>query len=173
MPVRRFLMGDGDAVYRSLHPRAEHQGSERASEAAAEVACAPDRPPQHIVALPAEKQVNDGMGEAMEGVTRRNDWPQGVAELEAARERGCWQDGRPIGRGFASPCLKPGYASLIAAGVKPAEGGGAAGGRLAEDIAAAQRLHQLSGARAARRERRPPTLRDALMQRRAILLSTS
>ena len=122
MPVRRFLMGDGDAVYRSLHPRAEHQGSERASQAAAEVACAPDRPPQHIVALPAEKQVNDGMGEAMEGVTRRNDWPQGVAELEAARERGCWQDGRPVGRGFPQPCLQPGYASLIAAGVKTAEG---------------------------------------------------
>ena len=86
------------------------------------MACAPDRPPQQIVALPAEKQINDGMGEAMEGVTRRNDWPQGVAELEAARERGCWQDGRPVGRGFPQPCLQPGYASLIAAGVKTAEG---------------------------------------------------
>ena len=115
MPVWRRLSGRRDAPYRALYPRADHQGSERASEAAAEVACAPDRPPQHMVARPAEN-------EAMEGVARRNDWPQGVAELEAARERGCWQDGRPVGRGFPQPCLQPGYASLIAAGVKTAEG---------------------------------------------------
>ena len=65
MPVWRRLSGRRDAPYRALYPRADHQGSERASEAAAEVACAPDRPPQHMVARPAEN-------EAMEGVARRN-----------------------------------------------------------------------------------------------------
>ena len=52
----------------------------------------------------------------------RQEWPSGQAELKAARARGCWPDGRPVGRGYPQPCLQAKYAAQIAASMKTAEG---------------------------------------------------
>ena len=50
------------------------------------------------------------------------EWPSGEAQLKAARARGCWPDGRPVGRGYPQPCLQAKYAAQIAASMKTAEG---------------------------------------------------
>ena len=55
-------------------------------------------------------------------VTRRASCPSGEAQLRKIQKAGCWEDGKKLGKGHGSACLKPEYGKDISEGRKSVEG---------------------------------------------------